>query len=169
TAELAKLCVDGNELARRGANVYLAMIFRDGFYHADPHPGNIFLMPDGRIGMIDCGMVGRLDATLRDSVEQLLYAIAQHDSALMTRIIIRLCAVPRTTDTSALAADVSDFLSYYGSQTLGQLQLGAALTEMTDIIRKHELILPSRVSLLIKVLVMLEGTARQLNPTFNLI
>ncbi len=169
TAELARLNVDGNELARRGANIYLEMIFRDGFYHADPHPGNIFLMPDGRIGMIDCGMVGRLDESLRESVEQLLSAIAHQDSMQLTRLIIRLCSVPRSVDSSNLAADVSDFLSYYGSQSLAQLQLGAALTEMTDIIRRHELILPGRVSLLIKVLLMLEGTSRLMNPTFNLI
>jgi ubiquinone biosynthesis protein len=168
-AALAQLNADGNDLARRGANIYLEMIFRDGFYHADPHPGNIFLMRDGRIGMIDCGMVGRLDETLRDNVERLLAAIARQDSEQLTRIIMRLCAVPRTVDPSALAADVSDFLSYYGSLGLNQLQLGTALTEITDIIRRHELIMPGRVSLLIKVLVMLEGTSRLVSPTVNLI
>ena len=145
------------------------MIFRDGFYHADPHPGNIFLMPDGRLGMIDCGMVGRLDEALRDNMEQLLVAIVHQDSPQLTRLIMRLCSVPRSVDPAALTADVSDFLSFYASQSLAQLQLGTALTEMTDVIRRHQLLMPGRVSLLIKVLVMLEGTSRLMNPTFNLI
>ncbi len=169
TALLKAQQIDLGELARRGANVYLEMIFRDGFYHADPHPGNILLMPDGRIGMLDCGMVGRLDEGLRDSIEQLLLSIVQRDSALMTRIIKRLCSVPRGIDPSALNADISDYLAYYGSQSLDQLNLGAALTEMTEIIRHHHLIMPRRVSLLIKVLLMLEGTSRLLNPRFSLI
>jgi ubiquinone biosynthesis protein len=169
TAELARRGVDLTDLARRGASIYLKMIFRDGFYHADPHPGNIMLLTDGRIGMIDCGMVGRLDESLRDHVEQLLLAIIRQDSARMTRIIMRLCSVPRGSDPSGLESDVTEFLSYYGTQSLAQLKLGAALTEVTDMVRRHELVLPGRVSLLIKVLVMLEGTNRALNPTFNLL
>jgi ubiquinone biosynthesis protein len=169
TVELVRRHADRNELARRGANIYLEMIFRDGFYHADPHPGNILLMPDGRIGMLDCGMVGRLDEALRENIEELLLAIVQQDSSRLTRIIMRLCSVPRSVDPSALTADVADFLSYYGSQRLDQFQLGKALTEISDVIRRHQLLMPGRVSLLIKVLVMLEGTSRLLNPTFNLI
>jgi ubiquinone biosynthesis protein len=169
TAILAAQEIDPGELARRGANIYLEMIFRDGFYHADPHPGNILMMPDGRIGMLDCGMVGRLDEGLRDSIEQLLLSLVHQDSARMTRILKRICSVPRGIDPSALNADVSDYLAYYGSQSLDQLNLGAALTEMTEIIRNHKLIMPRRVSLLIKVLLMLEGTSRLLNPRFSLI
>ena len=169
TEELGRRGADLNELARRGANLYLEMIFRDGFYHADPHPGNIRYLADGRIGMLDCGMVGRLDEALRDNVEQLLMAIVRQDAEQMTRIIMRLCSVPRGADPAALSADVAEFLAYYGSQPLSQLKFGAALTEITDIVRRHELVMPGRVSLLIKVLVMLEGTSRLLNPTFNLI
>src|SRR5205823_1391825 len=127
TAELDRRGVDLNDLARRGATIYLQMIFRDGFYHADPHPGNILWMPDGRIGMLDCGMVGRLDESLREEVERLLLAVVRQDPEQLTRVIIRLCRVPRGTDTSGLAADVADYLSYYGTQSLAHFQLGAAL------------------------------------------
>jgi ubiquinone biosynthesis protein len=166
--KLAAVGYDREEIARRGACVFLDMIFRDGFYHADPHPGNILVLAGGVIGMLDCGMVGRLDDRLREQIEDLLLAIATGDSVHLTSMLTRISAVPARLDQAAFSADVADFLFYYSSQPLDQLDLAEALTEMVEIIRRHQLVLPTSIAVLIKVLVMLQGTARLLNPHFNL-
>jgi ubiquinone biosynthesis protein len=168
-AGLREVGADLNEVARRGATVFLEMIFRDGFYHADPHPGNLLLLPGGAIGMLDCGMVGRLDDTLREAVEDLLLAILSRDGVQLTALITRIGSVPPELDHAGLSADLNDFLGYYGNQPLDRFDLSGALMEMTEIIRRYHILLPPGLALLLKVLVMLEGTARMLNPHFSLI
>ncbi len=165
---LEALGVDRQEIARRGARVYLEMIFRDGFYHADPHPGNILILPGGVIGMLDSGMVGRIDDRLREDIEELLMALANNDGIQLTAIITRIGSVPPELDQAGLSADITDLLAYYASKPINQLDLGKALTEVTDIIRRYHIVLPSGVAMLLKVLIMLEGTSRLLNPHFNL-
>jgi ubiquinone biosynthesis protein len=165
---LRELGYDLEELARRGARVFLDMIFRDGFYHADPHPGNLVVLPGGVVGMLDCGMVGRLDERMREDIEDLLMAIIERDAGRVALLITRVGAVPPNVDVAGLEADVGDFLGYYSSQPLDQLDLSAALTEMTEIVRRYHIVLPTGIALLLKVLVMLEGTSRLLNPCFNL-
>jgi len=157
------------ELARRGATIFLDMIFRDGFYHADPHPGNVLVLDGGLIGMLDCGMVGRLDDQLREDIEDLLLAVAQGNASQLTSVITRVGSVPPRLDQNALSADVTDFVTYYAGRPLSKLDLGAALSEMVGIIRLYHILLPTPIALLIKVLVMLEGTARSLHPQFELI
>jgi ubiquinone biosynthesis protein len=156
------------EVARRGAEVFLEMIFRDGFYHADPHPGNLVVLPGGVIGMLDCGMVGRIDDKTREEIEDMLLAIATGDAMHLTTILMRLGSVPPDVDQPRLRTDISEFLSYYSGRPLDQLDLGKALTELIEIVRNHRIVLPPGIALLLKVLVMLEGTSRLLNPHFNL-
>lgn len=159
---------DLEKLALRGANIFLEMIFRDGFYHADPHPGNIFAMPDDGIGLLDCGMVGRIDDLLQEQFENMLLAAVQQDPVGLCDSICDLGQVPREMDLGALRGELTEFLAEFGAQDLKDFDLGGALNRMMEIIRKFKIILPSRVSLLIKVLVMLEGTASELSPTFSL-
>jgi ubiquinone biosynthesis protein len=168
-AKLQELGVHLEEVARHGATIFLEMIFRDGFYHADPHPGNLLLLPGGVIGMLDCGMVGRLDDRLREDIEDLLVAIVRRDAGQLTAIITRVGQVPPQLDRAGLSTDVADFLSYYAARPLDKFDLGGALTELTEIIRRYHILLPEGVAMLLKVLVMLEGTSRLLNPQFNLI
>lgn len=165
----AKGHFDLEELARRGAEMYLEMIFEHGFYHADPHPGNILILDGNVIGLLDFGMVGRIDESLREEIEDMLMALANQDAVSLTQVIIRLGEVPSTLDHAALSVEVAEFVSFYTNQPLGQFDLSGALRELTEIIRRYQIMLPARVSLLIKVLIMLEGTARLLNPSFNLI
>jgi ubiquinone biosynthesis protein len=169
TAKLDKLGFPRDELARRGAVIWMEMIFRDGFYHADPHPGNLLVLPDGRLGIIDCGMVDRLDESLRETVEEMLGAIANGEAATLARLLMRLCGAPADFDEAAFAADVADFVSLYGSQSLDRFQLGQALTEIARTVHRGRLVLPAPASRLVKVFVMLEGTARLLNPSINLL
>jgi ubiquinone biosynthesis protein len=157
------------ELAKKGATLFLKMIFEHGFYHADPHPGNIFVLEQERFGLIDCGMVGRLDYELREDIEDLLMCLIHHNSRKLMNIISRLGSTPRHLDRGALQTDLSDFVQFYSSLPLKELNLNNALSEMMGIIRRHGILLPASISLLIKVLVMLEGTSHSLNPDFDLI
>lgn len=169
TQELIEKDYDLSHLAKRGSDIFLEMIFRDGFYHADPHPGNIFALENSSIGLLDFGMVGRIDDKLREQFENLLMAAAENDTLALCDSICELGSVPRDFDANELRSEVGDFLAEYGTQNLNEFDLSGALNRMMEIIRRFNIILPSRVSLLIKVLVMLEGTARELSPKFDII
>ena len=163
------LAVPRDELARRGATLWMDMIFRDGFYHADPHPGNLIVMKDGTLGVLDCGMVGRMDDRLREHVEELLLCVASQDGPTLARILMRLCQAPADFDESTFAADITDFISFYGSQPIERFQLGNALNEIARCISRYRLVLPSSMAQILKVLIMLDGTAKLLSPKLNLI
>jgi ubiquinone biosynthesis protein len=120
------------------------------------------------IGLLDCGMVGRIDQRLREQIEDMLIAAVQQDGATLCDQIVRLGSVPSDFDDARMQVDVEDFLAEYASASLKDFDLSGALNGMTAIIRNYGIILPARVSLLIKVLVMLEGTSRNLNPEFSL-
>lgn len=165
---LAASGYDLSALARRGAELFLKMIFENGFYHADPHPGNILILEGGVIGLIDSGMVGRIDESTREQIEDMLAALASRDAMRLAQIITRIGSVPPDLDLPGLEYDVSEFIAHYADQPLSEFDLGGALAEMTEIIRRYSIVLPAGVALLIKVLIMLEGTARLLNPQFNL-
>ncbi|QEG32807.1 ABC1 kinase family protein [Bythopirellula goksoeyrii] len=160
--------VDLAEVARSGAEAYLEMIFQHGIYHADPHPGNLLLMPDGKIGLLDFGMVVRLDDSMREAIEDMLLAIVEQDANRLGSVVVRMGAVPAGLDETSLNLDLSDFVSHYANQSLDRFELGAALSEMIDIMLQYHIMLPSPMSLLLKVLIMLEGTAKRLEPSFSL-
>jgi ubiquinone biosynthesis protein len=159
---------DLNLVARRGANVILNMIFRDGFYHADPHPGNLLVLADTVIGVLDCGMVGRLDDNTRDAFTTMLLAAITKDSGRFTDTVTRLARVPADLDRDAFEAEVHDFLAEYGTQSLNQLDVSGALNGIADIIRRYHLLLPANIAPLLKTLIVLEGTSRQLDRSFSL-
>jgi ubiquinone biosynthesis protein len=160
--------IDLNEVTRHGAEMYLEMIFHHGFYHGDPHPGNLVVLTDGTIGLLDFGMVARLDESLREDIEDILIAIVSQDAQRLTSLVIRLGAVPPGLDESALTVDLSEFVSHYANQPVDAFDLGGALTEMIEIVQRYHIMFPSSLAMLIKVLVMLEGTARLLEPEFSL-
>jgi ubiquinone biosynthesis protein len=168
TKQLAKIDIDREELARRGANVFIEMIFRDGFYHADPHPGNFLVLPDGRIGLLDAGMVGRLDERVRKQIQDMLMAAGDRDAERLTDAVTRVCGVPRDLDRAALSADLTELFEDFGTQSVGELDVSGALVRVTEILHTHKLVLPSRLSMLIKCLILLEGTGRLLSPAFSL-
>ncbi len=168
TERLKATGVELSEFARRGASMYLEMIFRDSFYHADPHPGNLMVLPGGVIGVLDCGMAGRLDETLRDEIEALLLAVAQRDAEALTDAVFLIGAVPVNASREQLRADLADFVAEYTGQSINELDLAGALRGLADIIRRHHISLPPGVSLLLRTLIVLEGTAQLLNPDFSL-
>jgi ubiquinone biosynthesis protein len=166
---------DGDDLARRGSRIFLDMVFRNGFFHADPHPGNFLYLPTrpgevaGRIGLLDLGMIGRLDSAMRDSIERGAAAAMRRDSQSITEIVLQVGDVPPQTDVQALEAEIAEQLAYYWGMPLEQFQLGTALNDMTAAIRRFRIALPSGLTMLLRVLIVLEGTGRCLSPRFNLI
>lgn len=169
--ETGRLLADGidlEQIARRGARLYMDMIFVHGFYHADPHPGNLLILPGNVIGLLDFGMVGRIEERMREDIEEMMLAITNHDVPMLVTVIKRLGSVPPNLDEAALANDVADFVGHYSTQALDRFDLSGALRDMTQIIRRYHIQLPPQVALLIKVLVTLEGTTQLLTPRFSL-
>ncbi|MCB1225388.1 MAG: phosphotransferase [Verrucomicrobiales bacterium] len=154
--------------ASRGATMYLNMVFRDGFYHADPHPGNLLLLPEVVVGVIDCGMVGRLDDILREDVEALLLAIFENDTERVTDQVFRLGSVPPDLPRDRLRSDLQDLLNDYLGRPLDEIDIGAALTTVIEIVRRHQIILPPPLAVLLRTLIVLEGTSRRFHPAFSL-
>ena len=156
-------------LAREAADIFLEMIFRDSFFHADPHPGNILILPGDRIGLLDCGMVGRLDGRTRRTLEDALLAVVEGDPEALTEQVMRLGRLPPGLDRDALRADVEEFVADYANQTIGDFDLTGALSDVAALVRRHGILLPPTVAHLIKVFVVLEGASRALHPGFSLI
>jgi ubiquinone biosynthesis protein len=156
-----------DELALRAARVYLQMIFQDGFYHADPHPGNYLVLPGGVLGILDAGMVGRLDEDLRDRLESLIVAVYHRDPARLTETVTAIGTSP-PTDLEGLRTEIAEFVHDFADQPINQFDLSAALNRMTDIIRRFGILLPPEAALLLRTLVVLEGSAKQLSPGFSL-
>ena len=166
--EISASGVDLNDFAKTAANAFLNMIFRDGFYHADPHPGNFMLLKDGVLGLLDCGMIGRIDASTREWFEGLLLFLMQGDSEGLSDLLLEMGSPPDDIDRVAFRTDVTDLIVEYGSQSLDEFDLGGAMNQLTDIVRRHRVLIPPSAALLLKTLVMLEGTSRLLSPTFSL-
>jgi ubiquinone biosynthesis protein len=160
--------LDPASVAQTGANLYLKMIFHHGFFHADPHPGNIIIQDDGTIGLLDFGMVGRISEQLREDIEAMLVAIVNQDVSMLSTLIKRIGRCPSNLNESAFSNEVADFVGQYSTQILAQFDMSGALNDFMSLVRRFEITLPGEVSLLIKVLVSLEGTGRQLNPDFSL-
>ena len=161
--------VDRTAVSRRVAELYVQSIFLKGHYHADPHPGNILVQADGTIALLDFGMVGRIDDSLRGTIEEMLWAIIQQDSALLTSLVKRAGKIPASIDDAQLSNDVADLIATYGTQPLESLNLSEALNDATDILHRHRITLPSQMGILIKTLVTLEGTLRLTSGSFSIL
>jgi ubiquinone biosynthesis protein len=159
---------DLNEFARRGSTIYLDMIFRDSFYHADPHPGNLMMLPGDVVGILDCGMIGRLDAGLHDDFESLMLAVAQGDAEVVTDTMWRLSTRRPGLRRADLQADLADLLEGSAEGAVSEIDLGKTLASLSAIVRKFEITLQPGLSALLRTMTLLEGTAQALNPRFSL-
>ncbi len=166
-AALEAAGLDRRLIARRGAHAVLKMMFEDGFFHADPHPGNVFVLPDNRIALIDYGMVGRLSDARRTQVVGLLDAMVLRDAERVTDVLLDWTSQPGI-DEAQLAQDVDALVDQYHGVPLGQLNLAAMLIDVTALLRANRLALPADLALLIKVFVTLEGLGRTLDPDFDM-
>lgn len=167
-AALDEAGIDRPGLARRATRIILRMVFELGFFHADPHPGNFFVEPDGRIGLIDFGMVGTVDDRTQQQLAELIFAVTQQDPAQLVDALLELGVARRRVDRHLLQDDLVHLLSRYYGRPLGEVPIGPLLNEVLTIVRRHRLQLPPNLALLIKTAIMDEGLGAQLDPTFNL-
>ncbi|HKB59122.1 MAG TPA: AarF/UbiB family protein [Gallionellaceae bacterium] len=158
---------DRTVLARRGAHAVLKMIVEDGFFHADPHPGNVFYLPGNRIAFIDFGMVGRLTEQRRTQLIHLLLGLVRHEPARVADVLFDW-AGDGALDEAGLILEIQTFVDQYHGMTLKQLSIGAMLNDVAAILRSHQITLPSDLTLLIKAFITLEGMGRELDPEFDM-
>lgn len=155
-------------LGERGANAVLKMVLIDGFFHADPHPGNVFYLPDNRLAIIDCGMVGRISLDRRDEIADLLAALVSRDVDTLRDILV-IWADGATIDEAKLSADIDEFIMNYDNAPLKHVRFSAVLNDLTTIMRENQLAVPPDLTMLFKALITLEGLGRQLDPDFQIV
>ncbi|SMC22041.1 ubiquinone biosynthesis protein [Andreprevotia lacus DSM 23236] len=160
--------LDRQLLASRGADAVLKMVLIDGYFHADPHPGNVKFLPGNRIGFLDFGMVGRLPHPRRDQIVDLLAALAQRDEHGILDVLMEWTG-DTVVDEDKLAADIADFMFNYENLPLKDISFGMLLNDVAAIMREHEITLPADLTLLFKALITLEGLGRQLDPDFQMV
>ncbi|MCQ4144412.1 AarF/UbiB family protein [Vogesella sp. AC12] len=160
--------LDPSLLARRGADAVLKMILLNGYFHADPHPGNVIFLPEDRIAFIDFGMVGRLSHRRRDEIVDLLAAMAQRDEHAMMGVLIGWTgSVP--VDEEQFAEDIGEIFFQYDHVVLKDLNMSQLINDLMALIRNHGILLPADMAMLFKALITLEGLGRQLEPQFQLV
>lgn len=156
------------DVAHHATQILLTMILEYGFFHADPHPGNIFVEADGRIALIDFGMTGSLDSATQGLLLRLLLAIAGRDAGLLADVVLELGRTRVHVDRNRLRRDMQHMLDRYCDRSLGDVKLSAMLNELLIVLRWHHLRLPPDLALLVKTLGMSEGLGARLDPSFNL-
>jgi ubiquinone biosynthesis protein len=160
--------VDLAELARQGANVWIEMIFRDRFYHADPHPGNLLVLTGGVAGVLDSGMIGRIDKRMLTDLEDLVIAYVSKDVGQIADVAMRICDPPRGFNRSGFEADIGYIVDDLLDRPVEQIDMVELGNAIIGVIHNYHLNIPSNYIMLIKTISQLEGTGRSLDMTFNL-
>jgi ubiquinone biosynthesis protein len=165
--------LDRKHLAKVGVNAYFKMILEDGFFHADPHPGNIFAMPTGQIGFMDFGMVGRVSPELRETMAGTFLALINKDFDKLVDQYLELGLVPEHIDIETFRkefkSDLSDFFEPLYGLALKEINFADYLDTVTHIAIKHNMKIPSDLLLINKAMLVLENLGRELDPEFNFI
>ena len=159
--------VDFKRIAHIGTQFILKQIFEDGFFHADPHPGNLFLTRDEKIAPIDFGIMGRLDDWLSDEFSDLMIGIWRRDIELIIRVFVNLGAIDIEADPTSLRFELSEFLNRYYGLPLKKLDMKQIMREGMEIFSRHQMRLPSNLLLLGKTLGTYEDLGRKLDPDYN--
>ena len=159
---------DRRWLADYATNVVLKMVCEDGFFHADPHPGNFFIEPDGTIGLIDFGMVGVIDEHTQELLAELLIAIDHQEADRLVDVFLELGVTHKRIDRASVRRDIDRLLSTYWGLQLGELKVATLLNDVYSIMRRHQMHLPSNLALLLKTVIMIEGLGVNLDPEFHL-
>ena len=160
--------LDRKALAARASDAMLKMILVDGFFQADPHPGNLMCLPDNRVAMIDFGMVGRLSWSRRNQIVDLLAGFVRQDEKTMLEVLLDW----RDNDAvneARLAADLGELALDFSDVQLKDLKIGALLHRLSAILREHSIVLPPDLALLFKAIITLEGFGRHYDPEFHLV
>ena len=161
--------VDRRRLVQIGVGAYFRMIFQLGFYHADPHAGNLFALAGGRLGFVDFGRVATISERNREATFDMLLAMFDEDPAAVTETVLSMLGIPPHLDLAALDVDISAMLARYWQQQSSGAGLGKFMQDLLKLMRDHQLRVPSELRMLFTTFGMLEGVAKQIDPGFHLI
>src|SRR5262245_29840145 len=157
-----------SEIAANGARIVMKMAFELGFFHGDPHPGNIRVLASGVVGLIDYGLVGRLEEDKREQLVDLFLAVTQGNVRGCVDQVLLIGKPFRPVDRPLLTSDVRDFIESYYGVPLEQINVGNLLKDFVNILAGHGIRYPADLMLLIRAIITLEGVASELDPGFNL-
>ena len=170
------ISVNGKDTSKRRQEIttllfraFFQQIYLDGFFHADPHPGNIFYLQDGRVALIDCGMIGRLDPRTQLLLTEMLLAVVDLDAARCSQLTLKLSENVESINLARLETDFERILRKYHNLSLSQLNFSEVFYEILQTARNNKIKLPGNLGLYAKSLANLEGVARNFNPELNLI
>ena len=161
--------IDPVGVVETGARAFFHMVMHDGLFHGDPHAGNLFILPDGRLGFIDFGIVGRLSRRVRDSIITIFIALIEEDFETVANEYTDLCPMTGPFDIAALQKDLMDSISPYIGMSLGEVNIGRILLESTAIAVRHRLQVPRELMLLFKAIFTIEALGKRLEPSFDLL
>lgn len=164
--QLASL--DQKEIAHRGADLILKQIFIHGFFHADPHPGNIFILPNNIICYLDFGMMGRIDRQTRENFADLVMSIVRRDEGKAGDALLRLTLWEDEPERSTLERDLGEFMDLHFYRPLKELKFGKLLRQLLEMASKHRLRVALDLFLMLKALSTIEGVGRMLDPDFDI-
>ncbi|HVK61269.1 MAG TPA: AarF/ABC1/UbiB kinase family protein [Bdellovibrionales bacterium] len=166
---LAQEGIDRQTVMRVGLKAYFKQVFKDGVFHGDLHAGNIFILPDNRIGMVDFGIVGRLNRRTQDAIANMFVSLYQEDYERLAYEYVEVSPYNEFVDVDHFAKDLQNLLAPYFGLTLKNVDLGRLLLDSTAVAAKHRLVLPSELMLFFKSIVTVEGMGRFIAPDFNLL
>jgi len=161
--------IDRAALVRTGVGAYFRMIFRMGFYHADPHPGNLIAVPGGRLGFMDFGRVMTISERNRDAAFDMVTALLDDDPGVAAEAALSMTGMPTHLDLSAFEIDIRTMLARYRRQQSGGRSLGTLMQGFLRLLKVHRLRIPTELGELLGTLGVLEGVAIQLDPAFDMI
>lgn len=161
--------VDRMEIMRSGLRAYFKQVFKDGLFHGDLHAGNLFIMPGSKIGLIDFGIVGRLNRRTQDAIANMFVALYYEDYERLAYEYVELAPYSSEVNVDQFAKDLKDLLAPYFGLSMKNVDFGKLLMDSTAIAGKHRLVLPSELMLFFKSIVTVEGMARVIVSDFNLL
>ena len=160
--------LDRKRLAALGANAVMKMVFEDGFFHADPHPGNVIYLPENRIAFLDFGMAGRLSDNRRNQLVDLLFATVERRADRVCEILLRWSGAA-TVRNDTLIGEIDGMIDRTHGVPLKQLRVSDLMNDLIALLRAHNLSLPPDLTMLTKAVISLEGMGRQLDPDYDMI
>jgi len=159
---------DRRVIAARGADLLLQQVFTFGFFHADPHPGNVFILPDNIICYLDFGMMGSVDRQSREDIADMVYALVKRDDSAVVDALLRIVEWEEEPDRRALEADVAHLAGLYLYKSLKEIRVEAILQQLLEMIKRYRLLLPFDRFLMMKALATTESLGLALDPDFDM-
>lgn len=157
-----------DEIAQIGLNAYLKQILEDGFFHADPHPGNILLLENKQIVFIDFGSVGQMMVSEKEELENLIINFLLKDARRIIKNVKKLAISYNIKDEKALERDIHEIFTHLNSSSLKEINAGAILNRLKSILANNNVLMPEYIYLLMRGITLIEGIGKQLNPELNI-